>query len=84
MVTNQHVVMIDKSSIEIDAVICVREFDEEGVLLETSLGHISIEGRDLKIENFEKAASKILITGDLRGVSYLERHPRKKSRGVVN
>ena len=55
MQSNQQVVITDKNRIEIDSVICVRAFDEEGVLLETSLGNISVEGHDLRIENFEKA-----------------------------
>ena len=83
MQTNQSVLIKDKSTIEIDSVSAVRAFDEDGVLLETSLGLISVEGRELKIENFEKATSEILITGNIHGVFYLENKEKKKGRGAV-
>ena len=84
MQTNQQIVITDKKRIEIDSVISVKMFDEEGVLLETSLGNISIEGRDLRIENFEKATSRILISGSIQGVYYLEKRMKKKGRGGEN
>ena len=82
MQANQQVVITDKNRLEMDCVICVRAFDEEGVLLETSLGKISVEGRELKIENFEKASGKILISGSIIGVFYLEKTEKKKGRGL--
>ena len=83
MQSNQQVVITDKNRLEMDSVICVRAFDEEGVLLETSLGNISIEGKDLKIENFEKSSSKIVITGNIVCVIYLEKRMKKKGRGAL-
>lgn len=83
MQSNQQVVITDKNRLEMDSVICVRAFDEEGVLLETSLGNISIEGKDLKIENFEKSSSKIVITGNIVCVIYLEKRTKKKGRGAL-
>lgn len=81
MQTNHSVLITDKNKVEIDSVNAVRAFDEDGVLLESSIGLISIEGRDLKIENFEKLTSKILITGNVYGVIYLENREKKKGRG---
>ena len=84
MHSNQQVTINDKNRIEVDAVISVRALDADGVLLETSFGDISIEGSDLKMENFEKASSKILITGNISGVYYLQKRMKKKGRGVLN
>ena len=81
---NQQVIISDKSKIEIDSVISVRALDSDGVLLETSLGDISIEGADLKMENFEKATARILITGNIFGVFYLQKRIKKKGRGADN
>ena len=53
MESKQQIVITDKNKVEIDAVTSVRSFDEDGVLIDTSIGQISIEGRDLRIENFE-------------------------------
>lgn len=78
---NQEVIISDKNKIEIDSVISVKAFDEESVLLESTLGNICIEGQDLRIENFEKASTKILISGNINGVYYLEKRMKKKGRG---
>ena len=66
---NQRISVIDRKSVEIDNVSSVRAFDEDGVLLDTPLGKISVEGSELKIENFEKVNAKILISGNIVGVS---------------
>lgn len=79
---NQRISVIDRKSVEIDNVLSVRAFDEDGVLLETPLGKISVEGSELKIENFEKASAKILISGNIIGVFYLEKSQKKKGRGL--
>ena len=84
MQSNQAIVITDKKRIEIDSITSVKMFDEDGVLLESPLGNISIEGRDLRIENFEKTTAKILITGNISGVLYLEKRMKKKGRGDIS
>ena len=81
---NQQVIITDKSRIEINSVICVKAFDEEGVLLETALGNICVEGSDLRIENFEKASTGILIVGNISGLYYVEKRMKKKGRGAIH
>lgn len=84
MEAKQQIVITDKNKVEIDAVTSVRSFDEDGVLIDTSIGQISIEGRDLRIENFEKSSTKILISGNIIGVYYLEKRDKKRGRGTIN
>lgn len=76
----QQITITDKCSVEIDSVASVRSFDENGVVVDSSKGLISVEGRDLRIENFEKSSSKILITGIITGVFYLEKREKRKGR----
>ena len=76
----QQITITDKCSVEIDSVASVRSFDENGVVVDSSKGLISVEGRDLRIENFEKNSSKILITGIITGVFYLEKREKRKGR----
>lgn len=78
----QNIIISDKKKVEINEVTSVRSFDEDGVLLETSHGRISVEGADLRIENFEKLTSKILITGNIYGVFYVEKREKKRGRGI--
>jgi sporulation protein YabP len=68
MQENQRITVSDRKSVEVDNISSVRAFDEDGVLLESPLGKISVEGRELKIENFEKATGRILISGSIIGV----------------
>ena len=82
MQNSQCILISDRSRAEIDSVSAVVSFDEDGVLLESALGKIVVEGANLKIENFEKATSKILITGKITGVFYLEKSEKKKGRGL--
>ena len=77
---NHTVCISNRERVEIDSVTCVRSFDDDGVLLESSMGMISVDGRELRIENFEKATSKILIVGQIFGVYYLEKRHKKKGR----
>jgi sporulation protein YabP len=83
MENKQQIIITDKNKVEIDAVTAVRSFDEDGVLLDTATTQISIEGSDLKIENFEKSSTKILITGNICGVYYLNKRDKKRGRGVI-
>ena len=80
MMGKQQIVITDKSMIEIDSVVSVRSFDEEGIVVESTLGLISVEGSGLKIENFEKSTTKILVTGNIYGTYYLEKRDKKKGR----
>ena len=83
MSANQSIVILDKNTVEIDSVNAVKVLDEQTVILESALGLISIEGRDLKIENFEKLTTKILVSGNISGVFYLENREKKKGRGII-
>lgn len=83
MQNNHHILITDKNKVEIDCTAAVRSFDEDGVVIESTHGLIAVDGKDLRIENFEKASSKILITGSILGVYYLENKEKKKGRGIL-
>ena len=80
---NHSVLILDKKTVEIDGVGAVKALDADTVILESEHGIISVEGRELRIENFEKATSKILVSGNISGVFYLENKTKKKGR-VLN
>ena len=58
MQNKQQITITDKSSVEITSVICVKTLDDSGILVETTLGLLSVEGSELRIENFEKATNE--------------------------
>ena len=80
MKENQEIVIKDKNRVEIDSILSVRSFDEDGIVVESSLGLVSVEGSGLRIENFEKSTTRILVTGDIYGVFYLKNMDKKKGR----
>lgn len=82
MQNNHHITVTDKTKVEIEGATAVISFDEDGVLIDSSVGKISVEGRELRIENFEKVTGKILITGNVIGVFYIEKAEKKKGRGL--
>ena len=82
MQNEQNIVISDRSRVEINSVKAVVSFDEDVVLVDSALGKISVEGRELLIENFEKATGKILITGKIIGVFYIEKLAKTKNRGI--
>lgn len=82
MQSSQQIIITDRNKLEIDSVIAVKAFDEISVLIETSLGSIAVEGKELSIENLEKSSSRILITGNISGVFYIEKRDKKKGRVI--
>lgn len=83
MQNNHQIVISNKNKVEINSVTSVKTFDENGVFIESEFGNIVVEGTDMRIENLEKASSKIIITGNISGAFYFEKHSKKKGRGAV-
>lgn len=54
--------------LKLSGVKTVLAFDEEYVSLDTELGRINIEGKELKIESLSKESSDIEIIGNITGV----------------
>lgn len=84
MVSEQKIIITNKERVEINSVSSVRALDDTGVLIDSSLGMISVEGSELKIEDLEKSTSVIVITGKISGVYYLEKREKKKGRGLIS
>lgn len=58
----------------------VVRFDEELVELNTQLGPLTIEGRELKLKTLSLDTGTVVVEGELMGLSYEE--PRRK-RGLL-
>ena len=69
--------LTDKKRLVIDRVINVEGFDEEYLSLSTHCGTISVEGHELKIESLTKEDEKIMITGEINGIFYVEGKNKK-------
>lgn len=62
----------NREILELDAVLNVEGFTDDSLTLATKAGRVSVEGRDLKIEDLSKENGKILVTGHIDGIFYIE------------
>ena len=72
------VCIYDCARAELSGISEVESFHDEGILLASSFGDISIEGDNLRIDSFSVETGKICITGKITGVLYYEKHPVSK------
>ena len=69
----------ERSLLLAEGVMFVESFDDVGLVLSTALGSLTVEGQDLKIEEFSKETGKARITGKIDGVFYTDqKRPRKR------
>ena len=64
---NQNLSIINMKLLTMNGVVDIAAFDEEYILLETSLGNISIEGSNLKITSLSSDTGEIIICGEITG-----------------
>lgn len=68
----------DRAVLELDGVINVESFTEDALTLATRAGSVSVEGSGLKIEDLSKGDGKILVTGKIDAVFYLDGAEEKR------
>ena len=67
----------DRHSLSITGVTNILGFDPDCVILETSLGRLTVEGEELKIESLDKSTGEITVRGRISGLYYSEEKPKK-------
>lgn len=70
--------LYDRKKAELSGITEVESFHDSGIILASSLGEISIEGEELKIDSFSVESGKISISGHINGLFYYE---KVKARG---
>ena len=71
--------IINLKTFTMSGVVDIAGFDGDYILLDTTAGRISIEGRDLKIESLTKDGGVILVVGDISGVYVTPIKEKKRS-----
>ncbi len=78
----RHTVKLDgRKHLEIDGVDSVIAFDEEFVVMSTSMGRLEIEGTEMRIEDLSKGNSKIQIAGTINRISYVAETKKRRLFG---
>lgn len=67
----------NREKLVINGVLNVESFGEEYLVLNTSLGEVTVEGEDLKIESLTKENGEILIIGKINGFFYKDEKSEK-------
>ena len=69
--TIQNVIMENRKKLNISGVKDVSSFDEETILLDTSLGKMTIKGEGLRIESYNTATGDLSAVGKVYAVVYM-------------
>jgi sporulation protein YabP len=76
----QNIIITDRQRAEISGVKFITLLDEERILLDTEMGDLMIEGKELKLENLEKNNGAVTLFGKIDGVFYIEKRRKNKGR----
>ena len=80
--TVQNVIVENRKKINLSGVKEVESFDDETILLETTLGRMTIKGEGLHIENFNMQTGDLTANGKLHAVVYMS--DVKNSNGFLS
>lgn len=72
------ITLSDRRQAELTGVDDVLSFDDNLVTLHSSMGDVSVEGEELKIENFSAEKGILTILGKIDSIAYFDDTPRRK------
>ena len=78
METNQNIKMENRKSVLITGVNSVKSFDSKEFILDTKLGILEIEGKDLVLGKIDLENGEVLIKGLIDSVEYSSKDITKK------
>ncbi len=67
-----NLIIEDRKKINISGVEEVQSFDDESVVLLTTMGELTIRGSDIKIGKLSTESGDLSITGNIRAISYTD------------
>lgn len=67
---NQNLILENRKNLSISGITDVDSFDEKAICLYTQLGELTIQGRELHIDNMSVETGDMTITGDIWAVVY--------------
>ncbi|MCI9449432.1 MAG: hypothetical protein HFE30_04175 [Clostridiales bacterium] len=76
----QNVLMLNRSRMELSGISEVESFTDENILALSSLGDISIDGEELKIESFSAESGKLVVNGKFDGFCYFGNESKRRRR----
>lgn len=77
-VKKNELLLTNRNQLILDGVKSIDSFDEDYLEIDTELGKMSVEGGELKIEEFLQSSGKIKIKGRINGLFYQKENLKKK------
>ena len=65
----------ERKELTVTGVTEVVSFDEEAVILKTSLGTLNVHGRQLQLKNLSANGGQVEVTGDVAALIYQQTKP---------
>lgn len=66
----QNIILENREKISISGIVEVRNFDEDIINLDTTLGELTIKGKNLHIAKMDVDSGDIIINGNIYGLVY--------------
>lgn len=79
----QNLVLENREKISISGVNDVLSFDDQIVILETSLGLLTIKGENLRINKLSLDSEEVIIEGEINTLSYSEKEIERKTSSIL-
>lgn len=78
----KHSVTIDnREKISISGVEDVESFDEETIIVYTSMGTLTLKGGDFRISKLNVDSGELMVEGEMDSIAYSDEHAHEKAGG---
>ena len=77
---NSTIKLYNRNKLEITGVGKILNLNSEEFLLDTNLGNILIEGKDLEMNKLEQELGNLTITGEINTISYQDKSKQEKKK----
>jgi len=74
----QNIILEDRHSLTVSGVSDVDSFDEQSIVIFTSLGELCVRGSDLHINRLSLEIGEILVEGEINSLVYSERESKQQ------
>ncbi len=76
---SHNIFLYDRSKMELTGILDVESFTDNNIIALSSMGNISIDGTELKIECFSTESGKLVVNGKIDGAYYFGKTSKKRS-----
>ncbi|MBQ7311966.1 MAG: hypothetical protein IJW81_00095 [Clostridia bacterium] len=82
--SGQDICLFSRGRMELTGIEEVESFTDEQITVESSLGMIAIEGKNLKIESFRTECGSLIVNGEFDSLYYYGKQENGEKRGIFS